>query len=131
MKKVLWLMLLLVIGLNMMAQEAETAPPTTDTEVVRRVATLDWEGKIYYDVVMTFKSMSPNYLSSDYYRVKVTITDSEGKKIWKKTLKNVYLYIFSSGSVQVGKPRFNQIVVYKKTDRDYFVGVIREKEGVY
>lgn len=124
-------MLLLVSCLSMMAQEAEKVSPTTDTEVVRKVALLDLEEKYYYDVVMTFKSISPNYLSSDYYRVKVTITDSKGKKIWKKTLKNVYLYIYSDGSVQVGKPRFNQIVVNKKRDSDYFVGIIREKEGVY
>ena len=131
MKKVLLLMLMFVGSLTMVAQEPESARPLTDTEVVRRVALLDLEGKYFYDVVMTFKSTTPDYLITDKYKVKVTVTDSAGKKVWKKTIKNVFLYVFSSGQIQVGKQNFDVIVVQKDKETGYFFGIVREKEGVF
>ena len=131
MKKVLLLMLMFVGSLTMVAQEPESARPLTDTEVVRRVARVDLEGKYFYDVVMTFKSTTPDYLITDKYKVKVTVTDSAGKKVWKKTIKNVFLYVFSSGQIQVGKQNFDVIVVQKDKETGYFFGIVREKEGVF
>lgn len=113
------------------AQETETTKPLTDTELIRKVALLDLEGEFYHDVIMTFKSISPDYFISDKFKVKVTVKDSQGKTVWKKTLKNVFLYVFSKGQVQVGKRNFNQIVVENSKEGDFFIGVIREKEGVY
>ena len=46
-------MVMFVASITMVAQEPETARPLTDTEVVRRVALLDVEGKYYYDVAYT------------------------------------------------------------------------------
>lgn len=131
MKKVLLLMVMFVASLTMVAQEPETARPLTDTEVVRRVALLDVEGKYYYDVVMTFKSTTPDYFITDKYKVKVSVKNNEGKTVWKKTLKNVFLYVFSSGQVQVGKQNFDMIVVQKSKETGDFIGIVREKEGVY
>ena len=131
MKKFLLLMLMVFANLAMIAQEPESARPLTDTEVVRRVAFLDVEGKIYFDVIMTFKSTTPDYFITDKYKVKVTVTDLEGKKVWKKTLKNVFLYIFSDGQIQVGKRNFDMIVVQKSKETGDFIGIIREKEGIY
>lgn len=131
MKKVLLLMVMFVASLSMVAQEPETARPLTDTEVVRRVALLDVEGKYYYDVVMTFKSTTPDYFITDKYKVKVTVKNNEGKTVWKKTLKNVFLYVFSTGQVQVGKQNFDMIVVQKSKETGDFIGIVREKEGVY
>lgn len=131
MKKVLLLMLMFVASLSMVAQEPETARPLTDTEVVRRVALLDVEGKYYFDVVMTFKSTTPDYFITDKYKVKVTVKNNEGKTVWKKTLKNVFLYVFSSGQIQVGKQNFDMIVVQKSKETGDFIGIVREKEGVY
>lgn len=131
MKKGILLMLMFVCSLAMVAQEPETARPLTDTEVVRRVSILDLEGEYYFDVVMTFKSNKPDYFVTDKYKVKVTVTDSEGKKIWKKTLKNVFLYVFSSGQIQVGKQNFDMIVVQKDKETGSFIGKVREKEGVF
>ena len=128
---ILMMLSFLSYSANIIAQEAETAKPLTDTEVVRRVALLDLEGKYYYDVVMTFKSTTPDYYITDKYKVKVTVKDSDGKTVWKKTLKNVFLYVFSGGQVQVGKRNFNQIVVQQSNDSDYFIGIIREKEVIY
>lgn len=132
MKKIVLMMLFLIsCSANIIAQEPETTRPLTDTEVVRRVALLDLEGKYYYNVVMTFKSTTPDYFITDKYKVKVTVKDSDGKNVWKKTLKNVFLYVFSNGQIQVGKSNFNQILVQKGKETGDFFGVVREKEGVY
>lgn len=125
------LFLMLSVVLSIFAQEPETAKPLTDTEVVRKVALMDIEGQLYDNVVVTMKSTSPDYFITDKYKVKVTISDSNGKKVWKKTLKNVFLYMFSDGQVQVGKRNFNQIVIQKSSLNGDFLGKIREKEGIY
>ena len=77
------------------------------------------------------KPISPDYIINERYKVKITVTDSQGKKIWKKTLKNVYLYVFSDGQIQVGKPNFHQIIIRKSSYSSDNIGAIREKEGVY
>lgn len=125
------LFLMLSVVLSIFAQEPETAKPLTDTEVVRKVALMDIEGQLYENVVVTMKSTSPDYFITDKYKVKVTITDANGKKVWKKTFKNVFLYVFSDGQVQVGKRNFDQIVIKKSSLTGDFVGMIREKEGIY
>lgn len=108
----------------------ETTTPLTDTEIMRNVSRMDIEGKEYENVNVTLKSISPDYFISDIYKVKVTILDTEGKAVWKKTLKNVFLYVFSNGQIQVGKPNFNMILIQKNVSGS-FSGMIREKEGVY
>ena len=47
-------------------------------------------------------------------------------------MKNVYLYVFSDGQIQVGRPKFSELVIYSdKRANKYEKGIIREKEGVY
>jgi len=105
----------------------ETAKPLTDTEIMRNVSNIDIEGKIYENVIVTLKSNSQGIYSSS--KVKVSIVDQNGKKVWNKTLKNVFLYVFSNGQIQVGKPNFNMILIQNYSGSYY--GKIREKEGVY
>ena len=60
------------------------------------------------------------------------VTDSNGKTVWNKTMKNAYLYVFSDGQIQIGRPKFSQLVIYSgKRANKYEKGIIREKEGVY
>lgn len=127
---ILFFAFLLTCSICIMAQE--TAYPLNDTEVVRKLTYIDIEGVIYDNVVVTLKSKSPNYFSlkSDY-KVKVTVRNSEGKKIWKKTLRNVNLYVFSTGQVQVGKYNFDKIVISRSSYSNDYFGMIREKEGIY
>ena len=68
--------------------------------------------------------------------MKVKVLDENGKSIYKKTFRNVFLYVFSDGQVQVGQPTgkkksFNQIIITKSASSDDYVGMIREKEGIY
>jgi hypothetical protein len=119
---------ILTLTTGLFAQE--TAKPMTDTEIERNVSIMDIEGKEYENVKVTLKSISPDYFISDIYKVKVTIVDMNGNVVWKKTLKNDYLYVFSSGQIQVGKPNFDKILIQKNSSGTYS-GKIREKEGIY
>ena len=127
------LILLLVATMSMVLcyaqDETESSSPSRDTEIVRRCSLMDIEGKYYPDVVVTLKSTSPDYFITDKYKVKVLVKDADGKKVYKKTFSNAYLYIFSSGQVQVGKPKFNQLIISKVGDS--WLGEIKEKEGVW
>lgn len=111
------------------SDEPETSKPSTDTEIVRRCSFIDIEGKYYNDVTVTMKSTSPDYIFTEKYRVYVTVQDKKGKKIYNKTFKNSYLYIYSKGQVQVGQPKFNQIVIRRVGEQWY--GEIKEKEGIW
>ena len=91
----------------------ERTIPLTDTEIIRNVSSIDIEGIEYKNVKVIMKSISPDYVFSDKYKVKVTIEDMDGKKVWKKTLKNDYLYVFSKGEIQVGRRNFTKILIYK------------------
>ena len=112
--------------------ETEKAPPMEGVELIRKVLHFDIEGKIYTDVEVAIKSNSPDYFFVNKHRVKVKVIDSNGKIVWNKTMKNVYLYVFSNGQIQVGRPKFSKLVIYSdKYANKYEKGIIREKEGVY
>lgn len=130
MKKTLLLFaMLLAFTLNVFAQEE--AKPLIDQEVMRKVALIDIEGVTYENVIVSMKSASLDDFITGKNKVEVVITNSQGEKIWKKTLKNVFLYVFSNGQVQVGQRGFLQIVIFKSSLTDDFGGIVREKEGVY
>jgi hypothetical protein len=123
------LLTLLVFNFTTSLFAQETTKPLTDTKIERNVSSMDIEGIVYENVKVTLKSISPNNFS-DRYRVKVTIVDMEGNTVWRKTLKNVFLYVFSNGQIQVGKQNFDRILIKKNYSGSY-IGTIREKEGVY
>lgn len=52
-----------------------------NAELIRKVCFLDIEGEVYTDVVVAIKSISPDGFFSDKYRVKVKVTDSNGKTV--------------------------------------------------
>ena len=134
MKKFILIIPLIFAVLNCFAQndETESSKPSYDTEIVRRCAGIVIEGEDFFNVIVTLKSISPDHFLSDKHKVKVLVKDEDGKKIYKKTFSNAYLYIFSNGQIQVGKPKFNQIVIRKGFfDERLWFGEIREKEGVW
>lgn len=128
MKKVLFFFVFIFSIYAVYSQDSEEkSKPLTDKEIVRKVSALDIEGRIYEDVVVIMKSVSPDYFFTGRYRVKVKVIDSNSKIVWKKTLKNSYLYVFSDGQVQVGKPKFHQLIIYSGS----WKGIIREFEGIF
>ena len=128
-KTLLLFAMLLAFTSSVFAQEE--AKPLMDREVMRRVALIDIEGITYENVVVSMKSASLDDYIKGENKVEVVITDSKGKKIWEKALKNVFLYVFSNGQVQIAQGGFVQIVIDKLSQTDDFVGMVREKEGIY
>ncbi|MDV3120802.1 hypothetical protein RJT13_03885 [Segatella copri] len=133
MKKLLFFLMMLTINIVSFAQnsEPEKASPMTDTEIVRKCIILDVEGKLYDNVTVTIKSNQPDFFFTDKYKVKVTVTDASGSKVWNKTFKNAFLYVFPNGQVQVGKPNFHQMIISRADSSSEWIGMVREKEGVY
>ncbi|MDO4159558.1 MAG: hypothetical protein Q4D41_03780 [Prevotellaceae bacterium] len=131
----LFVLLLVIVFSNAMAfaqdTEIEKTSPLTDMEIVRQVKAFNIEGRSYFDVMISLKSLSPSYWGSDKYRVKVNIVDKYGNSIYKKTFKNSFLYLFSDGQIQVGKKNFTQILILRNDSLDESIGVIREKEGIF
>ena len=113
------------------SNDSEKIKPLLDTEIVRKCANLDIEGKYYENVTVTIKSNEPDYVWIDQYKVKVTVTDASGNKVWKKTLNNSFLYVFSDGQIQIGKKNFYKMVILRSSSSGNWEGVVREKEGVY
>ncbi len=130
-KYLLLLIMLFTVSLTFAQNNPKPVRPSMNVEIVRKVTHLDIEGKIYEDVTISFKSITPDYFISNKYKVKVKAVDRNGKSIYKKTFKNAFLYIFSDGQIQVGKPNFSQILVQSSASMVDNVGVIREKEGIY
>ena len=122
------LLIFLFLNFTTIIFSQEKVYPLTDTEIMRNVLIMDIEGTEYENVKVTLKSMSSDYFSDK--RVKVTIVDIEGTEVWKKTLKNVYLYVFPNGQIRVGQPNFFRILI-TMNESGSFNGKIREKEGIY
>lgn len=63
MKRILLFLMMLTINIVSFAQnsEPEKAKPMTDTEIVRKCAFLDVEGKYYDNVIVTLKSNQPDF----------------------------------------------------------------------
>lgn len=125
------LVFMLSFTLSGYAEETEKTKPIFNTEVIRRVNVMDIEGQIFNDVVITIKSIEHVYVLTNNYRVNVKIVDRNGKKIWRKTLKNVFLYVFSTGQVQVGNGNFIQILIDKSSLTGNVSGTIRIQEGIF
>ncbi len=129
MKKITTLLIFLIFSFPAILLSQEKTKPLSDSEIIRNVSSSDVEGIKYQDVTVSMRSISPDYVFSDNSKVKVKIVKA-GRVVWKKTLKNSNLYVFSDGQVQVGKPNFSKILIHKNSYGNY-VGKIREYEGVY
>jgi hypothetical protein len=104
-------------------EEPETSSPSYNTEIIRNVSSLDVEGLAYNNVTVSFNSNNSS-------KVKVKILNVDGRVAWQKTFKNAYLYLFSTGEIHVGKPKFTKILIYKGSSGSH-IGKIREHEGIY
>ena len=90
------------------SDEFKNVMPLTDTEIVRKVTILDIEGQNYENVTVTMKSNQPDFVFTDKFKVKVTVTDTSGAKVWNKTFKNCIIcnYLLQVFSSLRFKPQF-------------------------
>jgi len=124
-------MLLACISVCSIAQtdtKSEEALPTFGVTVERDCKAVMIEKKIYYNVTVELKAAEFIDLFSE--GVKVTVTDENGKKIYKKRFSKSYLYAFPSGTIQVGKGNaIIQVTLYRNKDENW-EAIIKEK-GIY
>lgn len=99
MRKLLFFLVMLTINIVSFAQnsEPEKAKPMTDTEIVRKCAFLDVEGKYYENVTVTLKSNQPDFIFTDKYKVKVTVTMLLVLKSGIRPLKMLFCMSFPVG----------------------------------
>ena len=128
--KSLFLMLsLLLLPIIAIAQEAEKAKPTFGVKVERNVDFAIIEGEAYQNVVVEFNAAAIDDIFKE--GVKITVKDSNGKKIFKKRFSNSYLYGFSDGAIQVGKGNvLTQVILSKSSLTGKWSMEIKEK-GIY
>ena len=120
---------MLSLSFSIYADEPEKTSPITNKEITRNVSRLDIEGKSYENVTIQMCGIQGDVLS--WPKVKVKVKNSKGKKVWSKTFKNAYIYVFSDGQLQIGLKNFNQMMIFKLKDSNEWIGIVNEKEGIY
>lgn len=125
------MILLVCISVCSIAQDytkSESAEPTFGVTLERECSDIAIENTIYHNVTIELKAADISDLFTD--GVKVTVTDENGKKIYKKRFSKSYLYVFPSKAIQVGKGNaIIQVGLYKNRDGEW-EAIIREK-GIY
>ena len=131
MKKFFLMILLVCISVCAIAQDytkSESAKPTFGVTLERECSDIMIEKTIYHNVAIELKAADIGDLFTD--GVKVTVTDENGKKIYKKRFSKSYLYVFPSKTIQVGKGNaITQVSLYKNKGGEW-EAIIKEK-GIY
>lgn len=132
MKKFFLMILLVCVSVCSIAQDytkSESAKPTFGVTLERECSDIVIEKSIYHNVTIELKAADISDLFTD--GVKVTVTDENGKKIYKKRFSKSYLYVFpTSKTIQVGKGNaIIQVGLYKNRGGEW-EAIIMEK-GIY
>mgnify|MGYP000402831387 FL=1 len=112
------------------ASEGESVKPIGGITLYRNVSLAAIEQNNYLDVIVKFKAAE----LGDYFTngVKVVVVDNNtGKKIYRKRFSKSYLYVFSDGTIEVGKGNaLTQIILFKYKDGSGW-GMILKERGIY
>lgn len=130
MKKVFVVFLFIFSTVSTFAQsEGESVKPIGGITLYRNVSLAAIEQNNYLDVIVKFKAAE----LGDYFTngVKVVVVDNNtGKKIYRKRFSKSYLYVFSDGTIEVGKGNaLTQIILFKKDGSGW--GMILKERGIY
>ena len=127
MKKVFVVFLFIFSTVSTFAQsEGESVKPIGGITLYRNVSLAAIEQNNYLDVIVKFKAAE----LGDYFTngVKVVVV---GKKIYRKRFSKSYLYVFSDGTIEVGKGNaLTQIILFKYKDGSGW-GMILKERGIY
>lgn len=130
MKKVFVVFLFIFSTVSTFAQsEGESVKPIGGITLYRNVSLAAIEQNNYLDVIVKFKAAE----LGDYFTngVKVVVVNNTGKKIYRKRFSKSYLYVFSDGTIEVGKGNaLTQIILFKYKDGSGW-GMILKERGIY
>ena len=129
MKKVFVVFLFIFSTVSTFAQsEGESVKPIGGITLYRNVSLAAIEKEKY--LIVKFKAAE----LGDYFTngVKVVVVDNNtGKKIYRKRFSKSYLYVFSDGTIEVGKGNaLTQIILFKYKDGSGW-GMILKERGIY
>ena len=133
MKKIICLLMLMLSFMftqTMNAQDNQSGVlqslPSVGTKIERNLVWIDIEGTYYNNAHLLLQS----YYDYRYRKfvVRVNVTQNH-KRIYSKRFNDSYMYLFSNGTIQVGRPNFYQLVVIH--DKLGYCGKIRQFEGVH
>lgn len=130
MKKVFVVFLFIFSTVSTFAQsEGESVKPIGGITLYRNVSLAAIEQNNYLDVIVKFKAAE----LGDYFTngVVVVVDNNTGKKIYRKRFSKSYLYVFSDGTIEVGKGNaLTQIILFKYKDGSGW-GMILKERGIY
>ena len=128
MKKVFVVFLFIFSTVSTFAQsEGESVKPIGGITLYRNVSLAAIEQNNYLDVIVKFKAAE----LGDYFTNGVKVVVNTGKKIYRKRFSKSYLYVFSDGTIEVGKGNaLTQIILFKYKDGSGW-GMILKERGIY
>ena len=129
MKKAFVVFLFIFSTVSTFAQsEGESVKPIGGITLYRNVSLAAIEQNNYLDVIVKFKAAE----LGDYFTNGVVVVDNNtGKKIYRKGFSKSYLYVFSDGTIEVGKGNaLTQIILFKYKDGSGW-GMILKERGIY
>ena len=135
MKKVFVVFLFIFSTVSTFAQsEGESVKPIGGITLYRNVSLAAIEQNNYLDVIVKFKAAELGDQGSNEARktIEVVVVDNNtGKKIYRKRFSKSYLYVFSDGTIEVGKGNaLTQIILFKYKDGSGW-GMILKERGIY
>ena len=151
MKKVFVVFLFIFSTVSTFAQsEGESVKPIGGITLYRNVSLAAIEQNNYLDVIVKFKAAELGDYFTNGVKVVVEVTaidqgsnearktievvvvdNNTGKKIYRKRFSKSYLYVFSDGTIEVGKGNaLTQIILFKYKDGSGW-GMILKERGIY
>ena len=128
MKKVFVVFLFIFSTVSTFAQsEGESVKPIGGITLYRNVSLAAIEQNNYLDVIVKFKAAE----LGDYFTNGVKVVVVDNNTIYRKRFSKSYLYVFSDGTIEVGKGNaLTQIILFKYKDGSGW-GMILKERGIY
>lgn len=120
MKRVLLLLLLSLLGFAAHAQLKSMRLVNVQVEGV--ASRLLVEQDYYENASFKLEALSPDAYFRDFFAVRVLI-EKEGKRIYRKSWKNVCLYAFENGQMEVGREGMAKMVLSPQRDSTFHVKI--------
>ena len=109
-------------------QTEETASPTFGVTVERECGVVVIEKEVYHPSTLAATAAEHGHMFGD--RVKVTVWDKNGNKIYKKRFSKSFLYAYSDGSIYIARGNALTQVQVRKSSSGEWEAKIRAK-GIY
>lgn len=77
-------------------------------------------------IIVTLIIMMLAFVTAGWLQIEETTKPSDDTKVVRRVAA-----IFYNGHIQVGQPNFTQLIITKSETSGIYIGLVREKEGIY